>query len=174
MSCFMRNKYMYDELTERLIEEVITANLSRIVSIEYASSEMDMKQATDMIIKIDGGDIAIRVRHFREERWRDWTVRSRLGNGYDTERQKIIKGFADFYLYCWYNKDNTDFVEWWLIDLHTVRESGILERKHREFQNRNNGSWLIGISKTELGIMGANAIIATKEMQLNLGLEFIP
>jgi hypothetical protein len=96
-----------------------------------ADAKRDMEQATDLVLEVGGGTIAVRIRSGKyyspiTPKALDWSVRFKSGNS-KTEIHKLREGFGDFYFYG-YSKDNKGaLAAWWLIDLHTVREQGILE-----------------------------------------------
>jgi len=133
--------------------DVIRANIGSIVSIDIADDNLDMKQATDVVVNITAGSVAVRVRTERCK-YRDWTVRSRSLYGGETELSKLKKGFANWYLYAWSTAGVLS--EWMLIDLDKVRSGGILDRPWSEIPN-GDGTKFISIPRHVLG----NCIVAS-------------
>lgn len=87
---------------------ILRRNAIKLLRVDLASEQMDMKQAVDLVITTDVGQIAWRVRR-QDCRHRDLTLRFRRrpwGNprvgwkrGYEVD--KIIGGYATHYLYSW-------------------------------------------------------------------------
>ena len=104
------------------------------IFLDFSKSEikLDYEEATDLVVNIAGGTMAVRVR--RREHFDiaarlnsfDWSIR------YDnsihrTEIHKLREGFADWYFYGYSENDATTLIAYWLIDLENVRLAGILE-----------------------------------------------
>lgn len=134
---------------ERLaqVTEILRDNAMHIVKIEIAPETRDTKEATDLIIEVTGGSVAVRVRR-SDTRFRDLTIRSRRPSGIPTELHKIRQGFGDWYLYGW--TDNGHISEWILVDLNQVRNTGLLEKVRRGIPNFDGSSCFIAISISEL------------------------
>lgn len=129
----------------KTIENIIKSNAQHFISVNIAEPEQDMKQATDFIVVIDGGEIAVRIR--RDNcRFRDLTIRSKKGES-KTEIDKIRDGWARYYLYCW-TDFNKDISEWIFVDLDIVRNTSLLEN-HSDIPN-GDGTYFIAISIDEL------------------------
>ena len=113
------------------VRAILAANALHIVRVEIASMEDDAHKATDMLITVNRGQVAVRIR--RDScRHRDLTLRSWRASGTKTELAKIREGFGDFYLYGW--SSNNHIAEWILVDLTKLRTSGLLDNP-REKQN---------------------------------------
>jgi len=98
------------------VRQILKDNIKYLVEVVVASNEKDTKEATDFVIVLKGGDVAVRLRFWSCYTVRqEWTIRSRLDSGMETELSKLKKGFARWYLYGWV-KDNILF-SWMLIDL---------------------------------------------------------
>lgn len=136
------------------IKGIIEANAQQFISIEVASPEADMKQATDFVVRVVGGDIAVRIRR-ADVPYRDLTVRS-YNNGNKTEIHKLREGYGRFYLYGWTNAQNA-ISEWALIDLDKVRACGVLENR-REISNKDGRTRFIAITLAEL--RGRGCVVA--------------
>lgn len=127
------------------VESILKANAQYFINVSVANPEQDMKQATDFVVVIDGGEIAVRIR--RDNcKWRDLTIRS-TNNGHKTEIHKIREGWARYYLYCW-TSGRKEIGEWMLVDLNKVRELELLENRS-EIPNYD-GTWFITIPYKEL------------------------
>jgi len=127
------------------IKKILTSHAGLFVNVEISSDEIDQQQATDLIITIEGGQVAVRAR--RQTNFRDWTIRSIVRTGNKTELQKIKEGFARWYLYLW--TDNYKVVDWILIDLDKIRQDGILDKKRSHIPN-GDGTWFIAIPTSEI------------------------
>jgi hypothetical protein len=119
-----------------------------IISIAPASDEKDRSCATDVELHLTGGTVAVRVRR-PDCNYRDLTLRAHRDNGMKTELAKIKEGHASRYFYGW-----TDYkraiVEWILVDLDKVRETGLLEKPRPHKLNKDGTTYFIGISIREL------------------------
>lgn len=96
-----------------------------------ATPQQDMEQATDLILEIPGGTMAVRMRrnkwyHNGLKRGFDWSIRYEC-RGQRTEIDKLRDGFADWYFYGYSADDISSIIAWWLIDLNLVRDEQILE-----------------------------------------------
>jgi hypothetical protein len=100
-------------------------------AIETAPAKKDMEQATDLILSVSSGDIAVRVRshkHYQAAVAKfgfDWSVRA-VSRGYKTEIHKLREGFGRWYFYAYSADDNGKIAAWWVIDLDKVRAENIL------------------------------------------------
>lgn len=98
-----------------------------VVSIEVATDYADQHEATDLVLRVDGGDWCFRVRK-PDCRWRDLTIRASRPSGAKTEWAKIGEGFGDFYLYAWTTPESWPagrFAEWIVVDLAKFRSHPI-------------------------------------------------
>lgn len=132
---------------------ILKRNALHIVKVEVSNEEQDTKQATDFVVSVKGGRVAVRIRSDVAKQYRDFTIRAQMRSGYETELQKIKKGFADFYLYIWTEQDS--IVDWILVDLKTMRESGLLDGERRLRWNKDGGSAFIAFAISELQRVGA-------------------
>lgn len=131
------------------IRHLLQMNASSFIRVNVASAVEDMKQSTDMVLKIEGdGTVAVRIRRPNCV-YRDLTLRSSLSNGAVTELVKIRdRGFADWYLYAWTNTHDM-LTEWILVDLNCVRASGILSKPRKQIPN-GDGTFFISVGIPEL------------------------
>lgn len=125
---------------------ILKQNAAYFVIVTVASLEEDMKHAKDFDIRIEGGDIAVRIRR-PYYTFRDLTIRSYI-NGYKTEIDKLREGWGRYYLYCWTN-DNIRISEWILIDMNKVRELKLLDNR-KEISNKDGRTRFIAIPAQEL------------------------
>jgi len=124
------------------ITRILQDNAGYMVNIIIAPVERDVKQATDYLIKLKGGDVAVRLRWWSKYTVKkEWTVRSKRDSGTETELSKSQKGFAKWYLYGWV-KDGV-LASWMLLDLDTVRRKGVLDRVWDEKSNRDGTYFII-------------------------------
>jgi len=95
-----------------------------------ATPQQDMEQATDLILEVPGGTMAVRTRSNKFYQTAltygfDWSIRYEC-RGHRTEIDKLRDGFADWYFYGYSANDKDAVVAWWLIDLNLVRDEGLL------------------------------------------------
>lgn len=114
------------------IARILKANAGRLIAIKVAPMTNDLEQATDLVISIEGGDVAVRVR--RDCKYRDLTIRAWRRSGTKTEIDKISSGFGRWYLYAWTDSKGK-IVDWILVDLDKFRNSGLLEDNRRIIPN---------------------------------------
>ena len=138
------------------IKSILIENLGKIVNINIADQEQDMKRATDFVITMTGGNVAVRIRRDGYYKFHDFTLRSSKSSGYKTELQKIIEGYGDFYLYCWTVGD--DIKKWILVNLEKLRASGVLNNPRKEIANIDGESCFVAISLEEI----SDSIIAER------------
>jgi hypothetical protein len=132
-------------------------NSISLIKIDVADEHADMKQATDFIVNVKGGTVAVRIRRSIGSQYKDLTIRSRRPYGTETELQKIRKGFADYYLYIWTQEEKV--IDWWLVDINKIRSTGMLDKQRREIWNKDKSSAFIAIKEIEL--KSINALIST-------------
>lgn len=140
------------------VKQILQENAVHIVKVEIADDFADQARATDVVVTVTGGNVAVRVRR-DSTRFRDLTIRSRRGSGAKTELRKIRDGFGDWYLYGWVNGTN-EITEWILVNLDCLRESGILNKKRKEISNADGMSWFVAIPLNELKTHGC--VVAEK------------
>lgn len=101
------------------IERVLRSASPYMVTVEIATDDDDQRHATDYVLRVSSGAVACRVRDAARCPWRDLTLRSGRDSGATTELGKILKGWADWYLYAWADGDR--FIDWVLVDLGAFR-----------------------------------------------------
>jgi len=135
------------------IVDVLRDNAMHLLSVRVASSERDLKKATDLVISVDGGDVAVRIRRAKYKgRYRDLTIRAWREGGIRTELEKLVDGFGDWYLYAWSN-GHGGLDDWFLVDLNKLRISGLLSTQHIRY-NKDGQTGFISISDRELRTCG--------------------
>lgn len=132
--------------TDRVCE-VLRANSFQLISIRPGTPLEDLKAATDMVVEVTAGTIAVRIRRANYG-YRDLTIRAWRSSGAKTELQKIQEGHADYYLYAWEN-ERGDFTDWMIVDLDCLRGSGLLESTKIK-KNRDGTTGFICINWLEL------------------------
>jgi hypothetical protein len=147
------------------IADVLRQQAMHLLSVSVASTERDLKRATDLVVTVTGGDVAVRIRRPRYNgKWRDLTVRAWRKSGVKTERDKLIAGFADFYLYAWSDGDG-GLADWFLVDLAKLRATELLTSKPIQY-NRDGRTGFISIKDWELEQTGC--LVADKQAQPTL------
>jgi len=102
-----------------------------VVRIEDATVEQDTRQATDLVV-VSAGDIRVACRVRRPGyadhplyRWQ-FTVRSRVPSGTETELTKIFRGWGDRMIYAHQREHGSpQIARWTLVDLRAFR--GLLQ-----------------------------------------------
>ena len=130
------------------VMDILKANAMHLLSVQVAPLEDDQQRATDLVITVLGGDVAVRIRRTKYiSRFRDLTIRAWRASGAKTELQKIKEGFGRWYLYGW-SDDQDKLYDWMLVDCDVLRTSGLLEKPL--IMNRDNRSGFIAITDKEL------------------------
>jgi len=127
------------------IKQILKENAMNFISLQLATPEKDMQEATDIVIKVTGGDIAVRIR-YDSCRFRDLTIRARVPSYSKTEIDKIKEGYAQWYFYGWV--ENKSITEWMIIDLDVVRKNSLLD--NRRLISNNDGTFFIAVPAKEL------------------------
>ena len=135
------------------VKEILRSQSMYIVNIEIATPEEDMKQSTDLKVKITAGDVAVRIR--RDIPWRELTIRAKNGNG-KTEIHKLREGFGDWYLYAWTIKDV--ITDWILADINIMRSKHCFDENRPVIINKDGYTGFVTYSINELE--SYNAIVA--------------
>lgn len=124
-------QYKWQNKLLPLVTNILKENAMYLIDIQQAPAYEDIHEATDLIINVVGGTVAVRIRkaRFMKHPYFDWTVRSKVLYGGKTEIHKIQEGFARWYLYAWLNTKETEIEKWILIDLDHVRDFCYLDSK---------------------------------------------
>ena len=127
-----RTGYSYSECHDfqadhtSTVKDILLSLAHEIVTVREATEHQDTKEATDYeVVTVSGSAIAVRIRRHKTSKgkvmwWRDLTLRQRLPTGHQTEEEKILSGYDDWYLYCWCDA-NGDIGEWIFVDLAALR-----------------------------------------------------
>lgn len=145
------NNISFSEKWMNEIKSILRNNAMHIIDIEIAMPEEDMKQSTDLKIKITSGDVAVRVRR-RAAGFRDLTIRA-FSNGNETEIHKLRAGFARWYVYAW--EGDGSLVDWILVDLNMMRRAGLLSENRPITKNKDGRTGFVSYSISELKMAGA-------------------
>lgn len=134
---------------EGQVSSILSRNAMHLVSIRVADRDADNKRATDFVVEVAGGTVAVRLRR-DDVKYRDLTIRAKRDSGFATELSKIKAGWASHYLYGW----TADGVvsEWLLVDMGAVRTAGLLDG--RSLIPNGDGTYFIAISVKELDDAG--------------------
>lgn len=134
---------------------------SYFLDFATADPKRDMEEATDLVLEINGGTMAVRIRRKQFYRFFDWTIRYKIGNNnIKTEIHKLREGFADWYFYGYSADDKSELAFWCLIDLYRVREEKILDKKRRIQPNVGGRTSFIGVPIHELNKAGTLIFIS--------------
>ena len=125
--------------------------------INTAPIKRDMEEATDLVLSVSSGDIAVRIRRRKfydrciEKGYSlDWSIRVQ-SNGYRTEIDKLREGFARFYFFAYSEDNKGGIVKWWLIDMDNVRDVDILGENWPVFPNGDGTSGMyIPLSRVDV------------------------
>lgn len=110
-------------------KELALLPVGYFMNFATADAKRDMEEATDLVLEIIGGTMAVRIRRKRYYHFFDWTIRYKIGNNnIKTEIHKLREGFADWYFYGYSADDKSELGFWCLIDLYRVREERLLDR----------------------------------------------
>lgn len=106
------------------VRRILMQNAAFLFTVQIASFQQDVKEATDMVLSVQGQKrIGVRLRR-ADTGYRDLTIRASRVSGAQTELSKIQAGLGDAYLYGW--TIGLHISEWMLIDLNRLRVSGLL------------------------------------------------
>ncbi len=129
MNCYANNRRWSDQFLPD-IKRIVGAHL-----LETAPDPLDHFQATDLLM-LDARDmrIAARVRRpgYAQRYPHQFTIRSKVASGAETELSKIVNGKGDWMFYGHSNITQNGVGHWWLIDLRAFRAALI--------RHANNGS----------------------------------
>lgn len=150
MKSYLKQRISSDKYLDSF-KEILRRNSMHFLSMEVSSDEKDTQEATDMIVKIEGGDVALRVRE-PSCKYRDLTIRTRSRSGGKTEAHKIYDGFGDWYLYGWGDGHKT-VLEYILVDLNRVRKFKLLNANRPQISN-GDGTKFFSIPIGELEMAG--------------------
>lgn len=147
----MNDSFEFEKRKMPEVEAILKRHAMFIVKFEIADSEQDTQQATDLVIRISGGAVGVRVRRFESTttRYRDLTIRSRSRYGQRTEIDKLRDGWGDFYFYGWDNKQGR-IEEYMLLDMARFRDSGMLHNPPEKEVFNKDGTAFFPFPATKL------------------------
>ena len=127
MNFYNRDRAWSDKFLPE-IKRIVGAHL-----LETAPDQLDWQQATDLLM-LDARDmrIAARVRrHGYAQRYpNQFTLRSRVPSGAETELSKIVNGKGDWMFYGHANAAGDGIESWSLLDLKAFRAALIRQEQH--------------------------------------------
>lgn len=135
------------------VEKHIRKHIKDLVTFRIGNVTEDSKQATDLVVTLEGRSISVRLRRANNP-YRDMTIRSHIPTGNKTELQKLQDGWGDIYFYGWV-ADN-QIVNYMLVDLNKLRQAGVFHKKRRNIRNPEGTAYVV-ILRSE--IRSAHAMI---------------
>ena len=128
-----------------------------VAAVEDATIEQDTKEATDMVVKIEGmAAIQCRTRDLETmakshvENKRDLTIRSHI-QAQRTELEKMREGHGDYFIYAWVVDSAKTIAEWIFVDLGKMRQTGVLDNPTgRNIPNKDGRTWFHAYSMKRL------------------------
>ncbi len=127
MNCYTVNRNWSDRFLPE-IKNLVGGHL-----LETAADSYDHFQATDLMM-LDARDlrVAARVRRpgYAQRYPHQFTIRSHVASGRQTELSKIVNGHGDWMFYGHSNAAQTGLDAWWLIDLRAFRAGLIRHMAH--------------------------------------------
>ena len=137
----------------RAIADALRQCALYLLSVQAATPSQDLKRATDLVVTVETGDVAVRIRRPQyKDRYRELTIRAWRSNGAKTELAKIQEGFARWYLYGW-SDGHGGLADWFLVDLDKLRETTLLTDKAIQ-RNKDGRTGFIWIKDSELRSYG--------------------
>ena len=125
MNCYATNRNWSDRFLPE-IKQLIGGHL-----LETSPDPFDHMEAPDLMM-LDARDmrVAARVRRpgYARRYPHQFTIRSAVASGAQTELSKIVNGNGDWMFYGHSNTDQTGLEAWWLIDLRAFRAALIRNR----------------------------------------------
>lgn len=154
----IKENFNFAELHMQAVRDALGGLPAKIFfDIQTAPIKRDMEEATDLILSVSTGDIAVRVRRSEYIKYMDWSIRVQ-NNGRKTEIHKLLEGFARWYFMGWSLDNKGTLADWYLIDLDKVRKNNILRR---DFPKRNNYDGTVGMY-IPIKVLSFNMCIAGK------------
>lgn len=153
----LEDNFAFEKSMMPQVKELLKKHAAHIIRIDTATEEQDTQQATDLVLRVDSGTIAVRVRDldtFKNKAWRDLTIRTQVRSGGRTEIHKLRDGWGDWYFYAWAEgatRGEKRIKEYMLLDIHKIRAKGLLEalEQKRAIPN-DDGTFFKPISLQEL------------------------
>lgn len=134
------------------VKQILEENAMHFISIKIAPLSDDLERATDMVLTLTGGDVAVRIRRDNCA-YRDLTIRAWRKGDIETEIHKIRKGFARWYFYAW-TKKNKSIGDWIIVDLDKMRQLDLFDDNRSTIKNPDGRTGFVAYSKDELSKNG--------------------
>jgi hypothetical protein len=125
-----------------------------VIDIEIAPLIEDVKKGSDMVIRMNGNDVSLRIRDMKYFHiyGPDWSVRYH-NHGFKTEYRKIMEGTApSWYLMGWANSDEEYLKRYMFIDVYKSKGRGLLHRGTQWIRPNGDGTTGMYIPFNELNI----------------------
>lgn len=150
-----------------VVEAISEIPLKHFIDVNTAPIERDRNEATDLVLKLSGGDIAVRVRSYKYKHRGDsmplafdWSVRFRAKYGGKTEINKLREGYARWYFFGMANEQETALDDYCVIDLDKAREINLFDDSL--WQINPNGDGTAGGYMSMRKVRDAGCIISSK------------
>jgi hypothetical protein len=132
----LENKY--SPQIYRIINRIVYKFTELFPSTEY----QDTKECFDVVYKCNEIRIPVRIRKHQYISFSDFTVRSRSYQNNRTEYHKLKDGFGDYYVYCWENASRSKIHSYMIIDLHSFRKSGTINKPENSGKNTDGTEFM--------------------------------
>jgi hypothetical protein len=130
-----------------VIEAIGKIPLKHFLDVNIAPIERDKNEATDLVLKLTGGDIAVRIRQFKYSYKYDksplafdWSIRFRSKYGNKTEIDKLREGYAKWYFFGIVNEGETSLFDYCIIDMDKVRSINLLDESNWQLNPNKDGT----------------------------------
>lgn len=161
------NNFSWQKEHAKQVMSLIKQNAGLLIDINTAIKDKDMKEATDFVINVSGGDIAVRLRKSGYPQ-RDLTIRhGPIIHGYEPETWKIANGFGRWYFYGWMDK-NDIISEYVIVDLDIVRRNKLINPYGGYDYKNKDGTGFIVIPLYKLEKCGALLTNTVKQQRPQL------
>jgi len=126
--------------TQIRLERKFANQIKAVIGMTFIGQDpvADKEQATDfLVLDLNPIKVACRLRTYRYyEGFKDeFTIRSSLPTGNDTELQKIRKGFCDYMFYGFVDPEEKKIIKYTIIDLDVFRD----QEQGMMFEHCTNG-----------------------------------
>lgn len=133
-------RQMMNEIIKReCIPSIPLGRISISVDLlDFYGTVEDLSEATDVVAIVnivstkgrEGINVAKRVRDISAyHKFQDITLRAVRISGAPTELDKIRKGYAEFYFYCWADDKKKEIVYYVFLDIGRMRDSGVVYKE---------------------------------------------
>lgn len=140
------DKYLPD------IARILKENAVHFISVKIAPMADDLEKATDMVLTLEGGDVAVRIRRDNCS-YRDLTIRAWRKGCNRTEIHKIRGGFARWYFYGWINQKG-NLADWIIVDLNKMRNLNLFNERRTIRKNPDGHTGFVWYPAKELNHRG--------------------